>query len=142
MRPYIGRYTPLIYNALCQCYRWEKISNASITVIAPQLHEALTQHSALEWETIFGESVPCAAARRVDEMFDHPQCQAEELISDFEHPVVGRYRGFTRATTFSRTPGPAPFAAPVFGADSDRVLLTSGFTPQQVLELRASGALL
>jgi crotonobetainyl-CoA:carnitine CoA-transferase CaiB-like acyl-CoA transferase len=56
--------------------------------------------------------------------------------------VVGRYQGFTRAIAFSRTPGPAPFAAPVFGADSDRVMAEHGFTEQQIAELRASGALL
>jgi crotonobetainyl-CoA:carnitine CoA-transferase CaiB-like acyl-CoA transferase len=112
------------------------------SLIVPQLHEALSQHSALEWEKIFGEAVPCAAARSVDEMFDYPQCEAESLINEFEHPQVGRYRGFSRAVTFGRTPGPEPFAAPVFAADSDRVMQEHGFSVEQIANLRSVGALL
>jgi crotonobetainyl-CoA:carnitine CoA-transferase CaiB-like acyl-CoA transferase len=150
---YLSANTPHFWQALCEKTglghlatdeRFDSVRKraANHALIVPQLHEALQKHSALEWEVIFGEAVPCAAARRVDDMFDHPQCQAEELITEFEHPVVGRYQGFTRAIAFSRTPGPAPFAAPVFGADSDRVMAEHGFTEQQIAELRANGALI
>src|SRR5471032_2964023 len=150
---YLSANTPHFWQALCnktglthlaKVERFDSVRKRAEhhRLIVPQLHEALAQHSALEWEVIFGDDVPCAAARRVDEMFDHPQCQAESLIAEFEHPVVGRYRGFTRAMTFSRTPGPAPFSAPVFGADSDRVLTASGYSQEQIAELRGSGAVL
>ncbi|SEQ89113.1 Crotonobetainyl-CoA:carnitine CoA-transferase CaiB [Pseudomonas sp. NFACC02] len=150
---YVSANTPHFWQALCEktglqhlfCdERFDTVRKRAeqYRVIVPQLHEALSQHSALEWEAIFGEEVPCAAARRVDEMFDDPQCQAEELITEFEHPTVGRYRGFTRAATFSRTPGRTPFAAPQFGADSERVLAAAGFTAEQIAELKAKGAVL
>jgi crotonobetainyl-CoA:carnitine CoA-transferase CaiB-like acyl-CoA transferase len=90
--------------------------------ILPQLHAALQAHTALEWETLFGDEVPCAAARYVDDMFDDPQVQAEELIADFAHPTLGTYRGFTRAVKFGRTPGPEPFAAPTLGQHNRQVL--------------------
>ncbi len=90
--------------------------------IVPRLRAALMTRSALEWEALFGEDVPCSAARTVEDMFDHPQVRAEELISTFEHPTAGRYRGFTRAIKFGRTPGPDPFAAPTLGQHSDEVL--------------------
>lgn len=90
--------------------------------IVPLLHEALLAHSALEWEALFGDEVPCAAARRVEDMFDHPQVQAEEMIATVDHPTVGRYRGVGRPIKFSRTPGPAPFAAPAFGQDTEAVI--------------------
>lgn len=83
--------------------------------LVPQLREALAARTALEWEAEFGEEVPCAAARAVEDMFDHPQVQAEDMIGTFEHPTLGSYRGFTRAIEFARTPGPEPFAAPVLG---------------------------
>lgn len=150
---YISANTPHFWKALCEKTglkhlfsdeRFDTVRKRAeqFQVIVPQLHEALSQHSALEWEAIFGEEVPCAAARRIDEMFDDPQCKSEELIAEFEHPVIGRYRGFTRATTFSRTPGRIPFAAPHFGADSERVLSAVGFTAEQVMELKTRGAVL
>ena len=82
--------------------------------IVPHLHAALMRHTALEWEAIFGDEVPCAAALKVEDMFDHPQVLAEGMVGDIEHPVIGRYRGVTRPIKFGRTPGPDPFAAPVF----------------------------
>jgi crotonobetainyl-CoA:carnitine CoA-transferase CaiB-like acyl-CoA transferase len=81
--------------------------------IVPRLHAALAARSAMEWEAEFGDAVPCAAARHIEDMFDHPQVLSEDLIAEFEHPVVGRYRGVAHPIKFSRTPGPAPFAAPV-----------------------------
>lgn len=87
--------------------------------LVPRLREALAAHTALEWEALFGEEVPCAAARAVEDMFDHPQVQAEDMIATFEHPALGSYRGFTRAVEFDRTPGPQPFAAPVLGQHTE-----------------------
>ncbi|WP_353236479.1 CoA transferase [Diaphorobacter ruginosibacter] len=87
--------------------------------LIPRLRGALSEHTALEWEAIFGEEVPCAAARHVEDMFDHPQVQAEEMIAEFAHPTLGSYRGFTRALEFGRTPGPEPFAAPVLGQHTE-----------------------
>ena len=34
----------------------------------------------------FGDRVPCAAARAVEDMFDHPQVDAEGILASFEHP--------------------------------------------------------
>ena len=78
----------------------------------------------MEWETHFGDEVPCAAARRVEDMFEHPQVLAEDMVAEIAHPVVGSYRGITRPIAFGRTPGPAPFAAPTFDQDAEHVLGT------------------
>jgi crotonobetainyl-CoA:carnitine CoA-transferase CaiB-like acyl-CoA transferase len=103
--------------------------------ILPKLRSVLATRDALDWESLFGEEVPCAAARSVEDMFDFPQAQSEEMIGEFSHPVVGRYRGFTRAMRFSRTPGPTPFAAPVLDqhgedlrAQADAMLGADGAT--------------
>jgi crotonobetainyl-CoA:carnitine CoA-transferase CaiB-like acyl-CoA transferase len=68
---------------------------------------------------LFGEEVPCAAARTVEDMFDFPQVRAEGMVTEFVHPTVGSYRGFTRAWSFGRTPGPEPFAAPTLDQHGD-----------------------
>lgn len=90
--------------------------------ILPKLHAALATRSALEWEELFGDEVPSAAARRIEDMFDHPQVRAQGIIDTFVHPVVGRYRGVAQSIRFGRTPGPAPFAAPVLGQDTAAVI--------------------
>ena len=94
--------------------------------ILPRLHGALAVCSAMEWEATFGDEVPCAASRPIEDMFDHPQVQAQGIIGNFEHPVVGRYRGVAQSIHFGRTPGPEPFAAPSLGQDTESVLGTVG----------------
>jgi crotonobetainyl-CoA:carnitine CoA-transferase CaiB-like acyl-CoA transferase len=119
---YISANTPHFWQALCEktgltdllVERYDSVRKRAQHQheIVPRLHAALAERSALEWEALFGEEVPCAAARAVEDMFDFPQVAAEGMVGAFDHPVVGPYRGFTRAWVFGRTPGPAPFAAP------------------------------
>ncbi|WP_432260965.1 CaiB/BaiF CoA transferase family protein [Cupriavidus sp. TMH.W2] len=129
---YISANTPHFWRALCEktgladllsTDRYNSVRKRAEHhgEIVPRLHAALQERSALEWEAIFGEEVPCAAARSVEDMFDFPQVAAEGMLATFEHPVVGRYRGFTRAVKFGRTPGPEPFAAPALDQHGDRV---------------------
>lgn len=87
--------------------------------IVPRLHAALAGRTALEWEALFGEEVPCAAARVIEDMFDFPQVRSEQMVHAFDHPVVGRYQGFARGWTFGRTPGPVPRAAPALDEHGD-----------------------
>jgi len=120
---YISANTPHFWQALCEKTGLHELLDARYDSvrkraqhqdeILPKLRAVLMTRDALDWESLFGESVPCAAARSVEDMFDFPQVQAEAMIGEFTHPVVGRYRGFTRAMRFSRTPGPEPYAAPV-----------------------------
>ena len=81
--------------------------------------EALLARTALEWEQTFGDEVPSAAARRIEDMFEHPQVLAEGLVTTLQHPVVGSYRGVAHPIRFGRTPGPEPFAAPTLGQDNE-----------------------
>lgn len=130
---YISANTTRFWTALC-----EKTGLADLAIderfnsvrkraqhaaeIVPRLHRALAHRTALEWEALFGDEVPCAAARKVEDMFDHPQVIAEAMIESIEHPALGRYRGVTRPIKFGRTPGPPPFAAPMLGQDSAAIL--------------------
>jgi crotonobetainyl-CoA:carnitine CoA-transferase CaiB-like acyl-CoA transferase len=108
--------------------------------LVPIVRDALAQKSALEWEEIFGERVPCAAVRTIEDMFEHPQVTAEGLVATLDHPVVGRYRTMTKPIKLSDTPGPEPAAAPIMGQHTDEVLAEFGFTEGQIAALRDRGA--
>ena len=111
---YISANTPHFWQALCAKTglqalaadaRYDSVRKRAQyrDEIVPQLHQALQARSALEWEALFGEEVPCAAARGVEDMFDFPQVQAEGMISTFAHPVVGSYQGFAQAIKYGRS---------------------------------------
>jgi crotonobetainyl-CoA:carnitine CoA-transferase CaiB-like acyl-CoA transferase len=107
--------------------------------LLPEVRNALAERTALEWEEIFREQVPCAAVRPIEDMFDHPQVVAEDLVTTLDHPEVGRYRTMTKPVKFSDTPGPAPTASPVFGQHSDEVLSGYGYSPDEIAAFRERG---
>jgi len=107
--------------------------------LLPQIRTALATRSAREWEEIFGERVPCAAVRPIEDMFDHPQVLSEDLVAAIDHPVVGRYRTMTKPIKFADTPGPTPSAAPTFGQHSSEILARAGYGEAEIAELRQKG---
>ncbi len=150
---YLSANTPRFWKALCAKVgldaladdpRYDSVKKRATLAadIVPQLHLALASRSAREWEEFFGDEVPSAAARRIEDMFEHPQVLAEEMVATIEHPVVGPYRGVTRPVTFGRTPGPAPFCAPTFGQDSQALVTACGCNVDEVRAMREDGALL
>ncbi|MGE8679352.1 MAG: CaiB/BaiF CoA transferase family protein [Achromobacter marplatensis] len=149
---YISANTPHFWQALCAKTglpelaaneRYDSVRKRAEhrDEIVPRLHEALRTRTALEWEAWFGEEVPCAAARGVEDMFDFPQVQAENMVTTFTHPVVGSYRGFAQAIKFGRSQPDAPRAAPAFGEHSEAVLAEAGVSAERLAALRKRGAL-
>jgi crotonobetainyl-CoA:carnitine CoA-transferase CaiB-like acyl-CoA transferase len=89
--------------------------------IVPRLRQRLALRAAREWEELLGDEVPCSIVRPVEDMFNHPQVLAENMMATIEHDVLGHYRGVAAPVKFGRTPSPPPFAAPAHGQDSDRL---------------------
>ena len=102
----------------------------------PRIRAALLSRTALEWEALFGDRVPCAAAREVEDMFDHPQVAAEDIFASFAHPRLGGYRGMAHPVRFGDSAGPAPVAAPDLGQDTDAILGWLGYAPEDIARLR------
>jgi crotonobetainyl-CoA:carnitine CoA-transferase CaiB-like acyl-CoA transferase len=149
---YVSANTARFWRALCEKVglpelggdeRYDSVRKRAqhAAEIVPRLHKALRARSALDWEGHFGDDVPCAAVRNLEDVFDNPQVLAEGLVTTTDHPLVGRYRGLSRSIKFVRTPGPTPFAAPTFGQHTDAILADGGFTPEEVAELRENGAI-
>ncbi|MEX3984778.1 CaiB/BaiF CoA transferase family protein [Paraburkholderia sp. EG287A] len=150
---YISANTPHFWQALCektglaalaQNARYDSVRKRAEhrDEIVPQLHAALQARSAPEWEAHFGEAVPCAAARTVEDMFDDPQVLAEEMVTRYDYPGVGAYRGFREPIRFGATPAPDPIAAPAFGEHSDAVLREAGWSDADIERLRNEHAVL
>ncbi|MFL1461769.1 CaiB/BaiF CoA transferase family protein [Roseococcus sp. DSY-14] len=75
--------------------------------ILPALHAALAARTAAEWEALMRGQVPCAVVGGIEDMFDHPQVQAEGLVAELEG-----YRGLASPFRF----GDAPRRVPRCGA--------------------------
>jgi formyl-CoA transferase len=147
---YVSANTPHFWKALCELTglgdlagdpRFDSVRKRAehAAELVPRLRAALRARTAVEWEEVFGERVPCAAARPVEDMFDHPQVAAEGILASFEHPGVGRYRGMAHPVRVGDD-APAPFAAPQLGQHSRQILADLGYSETEIDGLCAAGA--
>jgi len=81
---YISANAPHFWKALCELSGLPELAAdprldtmkkraAHTNEIVQKIRAALATRTAVEWEARLGDRVPCAAARSVEDMFDHPQ---------------------------------------------------------------------
>ena len=129
---YLSANTPHFWEALCRLIGLEELAAdarydtvrkraEAAAEIVPKLRERLSTRTALEWEQLLGDWVPCSIVRPVEDMFDHPQVLAEDIMATIPHEALGTYQGVAQPIKFGRTPSAVPFAAPAHGQDTERL---------------------
>ena len=95
-----------------------------------------------EWVSILNEAgLPCGPILAVDEVFEDPQVRHLEMAQPVVHPVDGELDLVRLPLTFSETPASIRSAAPLLGADTERVLVEHGFAEAEIATLAGSGAI-
>jgi formyl-CoA transferase len=146
---YISANAPHFWTALCELTGLPELAAdprldtmkkraAHTAEIVQKIRAALATRTAVEWEAHLGDRVPCAAARTVEDMFDHPQVEAEGILASFEHPRLGRYRALARPVDIGA--GPPPVTAPAFGEHSRDILAGLGYSDAEIERLCKTGA--
>ena len=87
------------------------------------------------------EDVPCAPVLTRDDVHLHPQVQANGIIVEHEHPVVGLVRQARPAERMDGTPSEISRGAPTLGQHTQEILQELGLDAEEIADLRASGAL-
>ncbi|MBN9738208.1 MULTISPECIES: CoA transferase [unclassified Pseudonocardia] len=107
--------------------------------LMPQIKQALLARTAVEWEQEMVGRVPVVALRDIGEMFEHPQVLAEGLVTEHDHPEVGRYRTMTTAVKMGAG-DPVTTRAPLAGEHTDEILGRFDFSAAEVEQLRRARA--
>ncbi len=112
--------------------------NENYQVLRPILAEKFMTKTAEEWQKMFDEvGIPSGPINTVDKVVANEQVIARNMILEVEHPVAGTTRIPGIPTKLSRTPGEIRMAAPVLGAETEKILSEYlGLTSDQVAELR------
>ena len=75
--------------------------------------------------------VPAAPVLELNEVFEHPQVAARDMVIEFDHPTVGRMRQVGFPFKLDRTPAQLRYPPPLFGQHTAEVLSEIGVTPDE-----------
>jgi len=114
------------------------LRNENYLTLRPILAERFMTKTAEEWQAMFDKAgIPSGPINTVDKVVANEQVLARDMILEVEHPVAGTTRIPGIPIKLSRTPGEIRMAAPVLGADTEKLLSQYlGLTSDQVAELR------
>jgi crotonobetainyl-CoA:carnitine CoA-transferase CaiB-like acyl-CoA transferase len=144
----VGAFHRKSWRALCQCMdredlvedprfleNWHRIENRDI--LLPIIEAELKKKTAQEWVSIFREiDIPVAPVLSLQEAVDFFAERTPGLVIDVEHDKLGKVKMLRPPWQFD-PPLPQPTrAAPVLGADTDRLLTEFGYDQDTIDDLR------
>jgi crotonobetainyl-CoA:carnitine CoA-transferase CaiB-like acyl-CoA transferase len=106
------------------------------------IQQRLLARPANEWlARLEAEGVPCAPVLTRNEMIDHPQVRANQLVELHEHPQAGTLRQARPPARFSGTDSGIRRGAPRLGEDTEAILAELGVAPTRRTELARDGVI-
>ena len=116
---------------------------ARIAAFKEQIDGLMRSRTVAEWMDIFDAArVPASPVNLAEEMADDPQVEAEGIMWDMVHEVIGPQRVVGPIVEMSGTPTTADQPAPLLGKHTDELLLTAGLSAEEVADLRAAEVVL
>jgi crotonobetainyl-CoA:carnitine CoA-transferase CaiB-like acyl-CoA transferase len=101
------------------------------------IESALAAEDAKTWERRLNDAgAPCASIWTVEEIIDHPQVAARNVMQTVDSPY-GPIRLMGSGFQMAHGGGKLDTLAPVAGADTDSVLTEIGYDPATIAALRA-----
>jgi len=141
---YISANTAHFWKALCQriglpelaeSERYDSVKKRAehVDELVPVLRDALQARSAHEWESLFGDQVPCSVVRSVEDVFEDAQVQAQGLVQQYEHAQFGRYKTIANPISFGLSTGDRQLSrAPSLGEHTRAVMRELGYSDADI----------
>lgn len=108
--------------------------------LSEEIDRALAAHPAQYWiELLNREGIPAGPILTIEEMFNHPQIAAREMLLRMPHPGRGTFLTTGLPVKLSATPGEIT-RPPLVGEHTEAVLSAHGFGAEEIAKLRAAGA--
>ncbi len=124
---------------LAQDTRFDTEAKRSLNaeVLYPLLDEAFAKKTRTEWQKIFRENrLRCDPCLTYDELFAHPQVEANEMVTTLQHPVMETMKMLGIPVKLKKTPGEATIPPPLLGQHTRRILVDLGYSAEEIEELR------
>ncbi len=105
------------------------------------LKEIFLERKSAEWiELLVDAGVPCAPVQTIDQVFRAPQVLQRQMLTEVEHPTVGKVQMAGLPLKFSDTPASVRLAPPLLGQHSEEILrdwLT--MAENEIVDLKSKG---
>jgi crotonobetainyl-CoA:carnitine CoA-transferase CaiB-like acyl-CoA transferase len=109
--------------------------------LTAEINRALSAHPAAHWIELLNRSgIPSGPILTIEEMFNHPQTAAREMLLRLAHPVHGEIKTTGLGVKLSETPGRVS-RPPLLGEHTAEVLAAYGFSASELDRLRAAKAI-
>jgi formyl-CoA transferase len=119
-------------------YKTGKLRSANRVELNRELSEITRQHPTQQWiERFEAASVACGPIYSMDQVFADPQTQHLGIATDVHHPELGDIQVVGQPVGLSRTPSEIRSATPARGEQTDTVMQEFGYSPEQIMDLRA-----
>jgi crotonobetainyl-CoA:carnitine CoA-transferase CaiB-like acyl-CoA transferase len=109
--------------------------------LTAEINRALADHPAQYWIDLFNQKgIPSGPILTVEEMFNHPQVAAREMLLRMAHPARGEFLTTGLGVKLEDTPGKVT-RPPLLGEHTQEVLLAHGYTIEDLQRLRTAKAI-
>ena len=109
--------------------------------LTAEINQALANHPAQFWIDLFNQKgIPSGPILTIEEMFNHPQIAAREMLLRMPHPARGEFMTTGLGVKLSDTPGKVS-RPPLLGEHTQEVLLAHGYTIEELERLRSAKAI-
>jgi crotonobetainyl-CoA:carnitine CoA-transferase CaiB-like acyl-CoA transferase len=126
----------------CDGSEWDvtALSADEAHLVTQHMEAIISTRTVAEWcETFDALGVPCGPVRLPAEMFEDPHVEANNLIVELEHPVVGKIKMANSPLRMSEAETGARTASPALGQHTREFLVEIGYDSGAIDALEQAG---
>jgi CoA:oxalate CoA-transferase len=106
------------------------------------LDEAFSKKTRDEWAQLFREAkMRCDPCLTYEELCNHQQIEANEMIYSTTHPVRGDIKMLGNPVKLRKTPGNPQGPSPLLGEHTVKILTELGYAPEKIAELEKANVI-
>lgn len=142
-----------LWKKCCEAFGWhDLLEDAKFTtndnrvanrdeLIAILSDRLITMESKDIFEKMEEAGVPCGPIHTIDQVLNHPQIEAREMMIEIPHPNVENLKVPGFPVKLSETPAQVRYYPPLLGEHTNDVLNGLGYTDEQIQALKDAGAI-